>query len=53
MSKYEYYKIALRLIPQDIIASRDKQRNGFLCVKLEKGNYCTVQAGIIENTALK
>ena len=33
--------------------SRDKQRNGFLYVKVEEGKYGTVQAGIIENTALK
>ena len=51
MSKYEYYKIALSLISQDIIDKynlMDKQRNGFLSDKVEKGKYGTVQAGIIE-----
>ena len=48
---YEYYKIALSLIPQDIIDNynlMDNKINGFLYVKVEKGMYGTVQAGIIE-----
>ena len=51
MFNYEYYKIALSLISQDIIDKynlMDKQRNGFLSDKVEKGKYGTVQAGIIE-----
>ena len=56
MLKHKYYNIALKLIPQEVINTynlMDKQINGFLRVKVEKGMYGIVQAGIITHTALK
>ena len=56
MSKHEYYKIAISLIPQDVIGEynlKDKQINGFLYVSTENGTYGIFQAGIIEHTDLK
>ena len=56
MYKHEYYKIALILIPQDTISNynlMDKKINGFLYVRVEKGVYGLVHAGIIAHTALK
>ena len=56
MAQHEYYNIAISLTPQGFIDEynlMDKQINGFLCVKVEKGMYGLVQAGIISHTALK
>ena len=56
MSKHEFYKISISLIPQAVIDEydlMDKQINGFLYVRLEKVMYGIVQAGIIAHTALK
>ena len=56
MTNNEYYMIALRLIPQDIIDNynlMDKQIIVFLYVITEKGMYGLFQAGIIAHTALK
>ena len=56
MYKHEYYKIALILIPQDTISNYNlmyKKINGFLYVRVEKGMYGLVHAGIISHTALK
>ena len=50
MTKHEYYKIAIRLIPQDVIDEYNlmyKKINGFLYVRTEKGMCGPVQAGII------
>ena len=56
MSKNEYYKIAPRLIPQEIIYKynlMDKKIKGFIYVRVEKGMYDLFQAGIISHTSLK
>ena len=56
MLKHKYYNIALKLIPQEVINTYnlvDKKINIFLRVKVEKGMYGIVQAGIIPHTALK
>ena len=56
MAKHEYYKIFISLIPQEVIDEynlMDKQINGFLYVRAEKGMYGLVQVGIIAHTALK
>ena len=56
MEKHEYYKIYLRLTPQDVICEynlMDKKIIGFLYVREEKGIYGIFQAGIITHTALK
>ena len=56
ITKNEYYKICISLIPQGVIDEynlMDKKTNGFLYVRAEKGIYGLVQAGIIEHTALK
>ena len=56
MSKRDYYKIAIRLIPQDIIDKynlMDKKIGGFICVRLEKGMCGLFQASIIAHTARK
>ena len=56
MAKHEYYKISISLIPQNIIDKynlMDKQINCFLYVRVEKGMYGLLQAGIIAHMALK
>ena len=56
MSKNYYYKIALIIIRQDIIDKynlMDKQINGFICARMEKGMYGLSQDGIIEHKTLK
>ena len=56
MSKHEYYKISISLIPQESIDKynlMDNQINVFIYVMVEKGMYGLVQAGIITHTALK
>ena len=56
MEKHEYYNIAIRLIPQEVIDEynpTDKQINRFLYVWVDKEMYGLVQAGIIAHTALK
>ena len=50
MNKAEYYKIALKLIPQEIIDKYDlinKKIYGYIYVRVEKGLYGLVQSGII------
>ena len=56
MAKYEYYKIDLSLIPQDVIDKynlMDKQINRFIHVRVYKGMYGLFRSGIIAHTALK
>ena len=56
MAKHEFYKIAISLIPQEVIYEYDimeNKINGFLYVGVEKGMYGLVQAGIFAHTALK
>ena len=56
MENHEYYNIAIRLIPQEVIDEynlTDKQINRFLYVWVDKEMYGLVQAGIIAHTALK
>ena len=56
MAKNEYYNIAIILIPQGVIDEynlMEKQINGFLYVRVEKGMIGIVQTGIIAHTALK
>ena len=56
MNKAEYIKIALKIIPQESIEKYDllsKQCNRYIYVRIEKGIYALVQAGIIEHDALK
>ena len=56
MNKAQYLKIALNILPQDIIDKYDllrKQCDGYIYVRIEKGMYGLVQAGIITHDALK
>ena len=56
MSKHEYYKIAIILIPQEVIDEynlTENKINSFLYVRVEKGMYGIVQAGIIAHTVIK
>ena len=56
MYKHKYCKIALILIPQNIIDNynlTDKQINSFIYVRAEKGMYGLVQDIIIPHTSLK
>ena len=56
MAKHEFYKIAISLILKEVIDEYElmkNQINGFLYVRVEKGMYGIVQAGIIAHTALK
>ena len=56
MAKHEFYNISISLIPQEVIDEydlMDKQINGFLYVRVEKGMYGLFQAGIIPHTALR
>ena len=56
MKKTKYYKIALKIIPQEIIEKYDLSNNqcdGCLYIRIEKGIYGLVQAGIIAHEALK
>ena len=55
MSKHEYYKTAISLIPQDFINKyelTEKQINSFFYVRVEKSMYGLVQADIIVHTSL-
>ena len=54
-SKHEYYKIALSLIPQEVIDKynlMDNKINGIFYDRVEKGMYGIVQVVIIAHTAL-
>ena len=55
MKKNEYYKITIKLIPQEIIDKCDlkKRSDGYMYVRYEKGMYDLVQEGIIYHEALK
>ena len=56
MANYEYYKIDISLIPQDVIDEynlMENQINVFLYVRVYKGVYGLVQAGIIAHTVLE
>ena len=55
MSNHEYYMIAISLIRQYIIDNYNlmgKKINGFLYVRIKKGMYALVQAGIIAHMML-
>ena len=56
MNKAEYLKIALKIIPQEIMYKCDlisKQRAGHIYVRIEKVIYGMVQSEIIAHEALK
>ena len=56
INKAEYLKIALKILPQDIIDTHDlisKQCNGYIYVIIKKGMYILVQDRIITHEALK
>ena len=56
MKKSKYYKIALKLIPQEIIDKYyliNKQINGYIYDRVKKGIYGLVQSGIIAHEELK
>ena len=56
MKKAKYYKIALKIIPQEIIDKYDlinKQNDGYIYVRVKKRMYGLVQAEIIAHEALK
>ena len=54
--KDKYCRIALKLTPQEIIETYDlvdNRSDGYMYVRVEKGMYGLVQAGIIAHEALK
>ena len=56
MKKANYQKIAIKLIPQEIIDKYDlnnKQIDGYIYVRVEKGMYGLVQSGIIAHEEIK
>ena len=56
MNKEEYLKIAIKILPQEIIDTYDllsKKCDGYIYVIIKKGIYGMVQAGIISHDALK
>ena len=56
IKKSEYLKIAIKIIPQEIIEKYDllnKQCDGYIYVRTKKGIYGLVQAGIISHDAPK
>ena len=56
MSNHEYYKIALSLIPQDVIYKynlMDKQINGFIYFRVKRVTCGLVQVVIISHTMPK
>ena len=56
ISYHEYYKILISHFPQDVIDKyelADKQVDIFLYIRVEKGMYGLVKAGIISHTSLK
>ena len=56
MNKAEYLKIALKILPQDIIDTYDllrKQFVGYIDVITKKGMYGLLQAEIIAHDSLK
>ena len=55
MKMAAYLKMEIKIIPQEIIDKYDllnKQYDGFLYVRIEKGMYGLVQAGIIAHQAI-
>ena len=56
MNKVEYIKIDLKIIPQKSINKYDpinKKYDGYIYVRIKKGVYNIVQAGIIAHESLK
>ena len=56
MTKHEYYKIALNLIPSDVINNynlTEKKINRFIYARVKRGVYGLVHVGIIAHMALK
>ena len=56
MKKDKYYKISIKLITKYIIDNYDlnnKQSNGYIYFRVEKGIYSLLQAGIITHKAIK
>ena len=56
MNKAEYLKIALKILPQEIINTYEplsKKYDGYIYVRIKKGMYGLVQAGIITHDPLK
>ena len=56
MSRYEYMKIPIEIIPTDIVLQYkllDKVRKGFVYIEIRKGMYDLPQAGEIANDLLK
>ena len=56
MEHYEYMRLPIALLPQEIIDQyhlQDKVHNGYVYVEIRKGMYGLPQAGIIANKKLK
>ena len=56
MERYEYVKIKVELIPEEIITQYDLQKkihNGFIYCEVRKGMYGLPQAGMIANKLLQ
>ena len=56
MSRYEYIKIPISIIPEEIIAEynlRSIAHNGFVYWEIRKGMYGLPQAGILANKLLQ
>jgi hypothetical protein len=56
LNRYEYMKMPLSLIPQDIIKHYgllDKVLNGYVYMEIRMGMYSLPQAGILANKLLK
>ena len=56
MKNNKYYRIFIKLIPQEIVEKYDLNRKKFdsyIYVRFEKGMYGQIQAGIIANEVLK
>lgn len=56
MSRYEYMKLLIKIIPKDIIQQYnllDKVHKGFIYIEIRKGMYGLPQAGKIANDLLK
>jgi hypothetical protein len=56
LDQYEYMRMHLSIIPEDIIVHyglRDKVLNGYVYIEIRKGMYGLPQAGILANKLLK
>ena len=56
LDRYQYMQMPIKLIPQEFINMYNltvKVKNGYVYIKIQKGMYGLLQAGILANKLLK